>query len=70
MEWVEIRLLYKNKLNELHAVSRAQQGMQNEFSVRTLHLLPNSGGIVCWVVELNAAVRLDTRAEKLKLIFK
>ena len=28
------------------------------------HFLPNSGGIAYWVVELNAALCLDTRVKK------
>ena len=30
------------------------------------HFPPNSGGIACWVAELNAALCLDTRAKKWK----
>ena len=30
------------------------------------HFLPNSGGIVCWVAELNTALFFDTRAKKWK----
>ena len=51
---------------QLHAVSRTQQGRQREPSVKT----PNSGGIACWVAELNAALFLDTRAKKWKYKFK
>ena len=34
------------------------------------HFLPNSGGIACWMEELNAALVLDTRAKKWKYKFK
>ena len=34
------------------------------------HFLPNSGAIACCVVELNAALSLDTRAKKWKYKFK
>ena len=34
------------------------------------HFLPNSGGIACWVAELNAALNFDTRAKKWKYKFK
>ena len=34
------------------------------------HFLPNSGGIACWVTELNAALNLDTRVKKWKYKFK
>ena len=33
------------------------------------HFLPNSGGIACWVAELNAALYLDTRAKKCNKYF-
>ena len=34
------------------------------------HFPPNSGGIACWVAELNAALCLDTRAKKWKYKWK
>ena len=60
-------------INQLHAVSRTQQGRQREPSVKRYpvpHFLPNSGGIMCCVAELNAALNLDTRAKKWKYKFK
>ena len=55
------------KKNQLHFVSRTQQGRQRELSVKTVpHFLPNSGGIACWVAELNAALA-QNETEKMKM---
>ena len=59
-----LRKLYFKIKNQLQAVSRTQQGRQREPSVKrhsVAHFLPNSGGIACWVAELNAALNLDTK---------
>ena len=61
------------KKNLLHAVSRTQQGVREENLVLRHsgpHFQPNSGGIACWVAELNAALILDTRAKKWEYKFK
>ena len=58
----------KNK--QLHAVSCKQQSRQREPSVKTLSIFPpNSGGIACWVAELNAELCSDTRAKRWKYKF-
>ena len=57
------------KYNQLHAVSRTQQGKQREPSVRhsVPHLLPNSGGIACLVAELNAALLPRHQSEEMEI---
>ena len=64
--YVQILRKLEKKNNQLHAVSRTQQGRQREHSVTTLcsHFLKKSGGIACGVAELNAALCFDTRAKK------
>ena len=54
----------KFKINQLHAVSRTQQGKQREPMLRhsVPHFLPNSGDIACSVVELNAALSLEHKS--------
>ena len=50
----------------LHAVSAHSRVDRGNLVLRysVPHFLPNSGGIACWVAELNAALNLDTREER------
>ena len=48
------------KKNQLHAVSRTQQGIYAVLRHSVPHFSPNSGDIECWVEELTAALFAST----------
>ena len=55
---------------QFHAESRMWQNREIDLVLRlsTPRFSPNSGGIACWVTELNAAFFLDVKGKKLKKI--
>ena len=59
----------KQKKNQIHAVPRTQQGGRGNLVLRhsVPHFLPNSGGIACWVAELNATRHQNEEMKNINL---